>query len=49
MEALSDPLKDRVISQVKPPPQKPLKSELLFPENLKGFFKKFLSKIYENN
>lgn len=36
MESLPDPLQDRVIKQVKPPPQKSLSSDLLFPESKKG-------------
>ncbi len=36
MEVLSDPINDRVIKQIKPPPHKPLSSHLMFPENQKG-------------
>ena len=32
MESLKDPLNDRVISSVKLPPQKPLTSELMYPD-----------------
>lgn len=35
MEPLSDPLKDRGVKQVKPPPHKPIDSKLMFPEKLK--------------
>ena len=36
MESLPDPLNDRVIKQIKPPPQKPLSSNLFFSETNKG-------------
>lgn len=32
MESLSDPLKDRAIKQFKPPPHKPLSTNLMFPQ-----------------
>jgi len=38
MEYLPDPINDRVIKQVKPPPNRPLGSHFIFPENNKGFF-----------
>lgn len=38
MDLLSDPLKDRVVKTIKPPPHKPLLREMIFPDKLKGFF-----------
>jgi len=35
MEPLNDPVKDRVVKQVKPPPHKPLEAKLMFPDKLK--------------
>ena len=39
MEILVDPLNDRIMKHIKPPPHKPLCSNLMFPEHLKGSFK----------
>jgi hypothetical protein len=36
MEFLSDPKDDRMVKDLRPPPLKPLSSELLFPPNYKG-------------
>ena len=36
MEPLIDPLGDRMVKTVPPPPHRPLKRELFFPPNLKG-------------
>ncbi|CAG9321263.1 unnamed protein product [Blepharisma stoltei] len=36
MEALSDPLNNRAIKEIKPPPHRPLSTELLFPQNNNG-------------
>ncbi len=36
MEPLLDPLKNRVVKTIKPPPHKPLTREAMFPEKLKG-------------
>lgn len=36
MELLSDPLKDRQVKNLKPPPHKPLEKSLLWPEKLKS-------------
>lgn len=36
MEFLPDPLKDRVVKNLKPPPHKPLDRNLIWPEKLKG-------------
>ena len=33
MDPLSDPLKDRVIKTLKPPPHRPISKQMLFPEN----------------
>jgi len=38
MEPLSDPLKDRQIKSVKPPPHRPLLTQLMFPERLKSIY-----------
>lgn len=35
MEPLNDPLKDRMVKQVKPPPHRPLDAKLMFPDKLK--------------
>jgi len=37
MEFLPDPLKDRVVKNLKAPPQRPLDKTLIWPEKLKGF------------
>lgn len=47
MEPLPDPLKDRMLKQLKPPPQKPLSSNLFFTNFRKGNF--FNLKIGKNN
>ena len=39
MQPLLDPLNDRIIKQVKPPPHKPLNTELFYPEKLKSIDK----------
>ena len=39
MEPLSDPIKDRVVKQVKPPPHRPLDPKLMFPDKLKRIIK----------
>ena len=36
MDPLSDPLKDRAIKSVKPPPHRPLSRQLMFPDRLKN-------------
>ena len=36
MEPLPDPIKDRVVKTIKPPPHRPLARESMFPEKLKG-------------
>lgn len=36
MELLSDPLKDRQVKNLKPPPHKPLEKQFLWPEKLKS-------------
>lgn len=38
MDSLLDPLNDRIVKTFKPPPHKPLNSEQLYPEKLKGSF-----------
>lgn len=38
MDSLSDPLKDRVVKNLKAPPHKPLDKSLIWPDKLKGFF-----------
>jgi len=35
MQLLLDPLNDRQVKTIKPPPHKPLSSELMFPAKLK--------------
>lgn len=37
MEPLTDPIKDRVVKTIKPPPHRPLTREQMFPEKLKCF------------
>ena len=37
MEPLSDPLNDRVIKTVKPPPHRPLTAKLMYPDASKQF------------
>ena len=36
MELLADPLKDRVVKNLKAPPHKPLDKALIWPEKMKG-------------
>ncbi len=36
MDTLADPLKDRIVKTLKPPPHKPLDKTLIWPEKLKG-------------
>jgi hypothetical protein len=38
MEQLSDPLKDRRVKNVKPPPHKPLSAELMFSKGRSTFY-----------
>lgn len=40
MEPLNDPIKDRVVKNLKPPPHKPLDKALLWPEKLKSLILK---------
>ena len=49
MEPLNDPLKDRMVKQVKPPPHRHLDAKLMFPDKLKRkkpAFSSFLFNIY---
>jgi serine/threonine-protein phosphatase 2B catalytic subunit len=39
MEPLADPVKDRVLKTVRPPPHRPLNRTLMFPEKLRSIFK----------
>ena len=38
MELLSDPVKDRQVKSVRPPPHKPLNIQTVFPEKLKSLY-----------
>ena len=40
MEPLSDPLKDRTVKAVRPPPHRHLDPKLMFPDKLKRMYKK---------
>lgn len=46
MEVLNDPLKDRVVKTVKPPPHRPLETKLMFPDKLKRNLRFFLFKSF---
>lgn len=50
MESLCDPLKDRMVKQVRAPPHRPLESKLMFPDKFKRIFKinerKFLNPFF---
>ena len=43
MEPLSDPIKDRQVKNLKPPPHKPLDKALLWPEKLKSTSRELLA------
>ena len=40
MDSLSDPKGDRIVKNVKAPPHRPLSTNLMFPDKLKGIFYK---------